>query len=120
MNIIKEMQDFSSHITDTYGESVLWNNYEPVNIRHRAFWNTWKRAKANAVPGWISVQDGMPEQGQKVLVFRPHAHEAPQKDPNHKICTYAGEGIFINSHFEHEITHWKPLDNPSSGESKND
>ncbi|MCO8042899.1 DUF551 domain-containing protein [Acinetobacter bohemicus] len=71
-----------------------------------------KEAKAQAMPEWISVKDEMPEQGQKVLVFRPHAHEKPYKDPNYKICTYAGEDIFINSHFEHEIPHWMPLTNP--------
>lgn len=69
-------------------------------------------AKAKAVPEWISVQDRMPEQGQKVLVFRPDAHNYPHKDPNFKICTYAGADIFINSHFEHVITHWKPLESP--------
>lgn len=72
----------------------------------------WQAAKAQSVPEWISVQDRMPEQGQKVLVFRPDAHNHPHKDPNFKICTYAGADIFINSHFEHVITHWKPLESP--------
>ena len=67
---------------------------------------------------WIKCSDEMPEQGQKVLVFRPHAHEKPYKDPNYKICTYAGEDIFINSHFEHEITHWMPLPKPPTKECK--
>lgn len=71
-----------------------------------------QEAKAQAVPEWISVQDRMPKQGQKVLVFRPDAHNHPHKDPNFKICTYAGADIFINSHFEHVITHWKPLESP--------
>ena len=75
-------------------------------------------AKAQAVQQWISVKDEMPEQGQKVLVFRPYAHEKPYKDPNYKICTYAGEDIFINSHFEHEITHWMPLPEPPTKECK--
>ena len=74
--------------------------------------------KAKAVQQWISVKDEMPEQGQMVLVFRPHAHEKPYKDPNYKICTYAGEDIFINSHFEHEITHWMPLPKPQTKECK--
>lgn len=76
----------------------------------------WQAAKAQAVQQWISVKDEMPEQGQKVLVFRPHAHEKPYKDPNYKICTYAGEDIFINSHFEHEITHWMLLPEPPTKE----
>ena len=69
-------------------------------------------AKAQAVPEWISVEDRMPEQGQKVLVFRPDAHNHPYKDPNFKICTYVGADVFINSHFEHTITHWKPITAP--------
>lgn len=76
------------------------------------FWHIWQAAKAQAVPEWISVEDRMPEQGQKVLVFRPDAHNHPYKDPNFKICTYAGADIFINSHFEHTITHWKPITAP--------
>ena len=75
-------------------------------------WAMWLSAKAQAVQGWISVQGRMPEQGQKVLVFRPDAHNHPHKDPNFKICTYAGADIFINSHFEHAITHWKPITAP--------
>ena len=92
--------------------------YEVLNTG----WVMWLRAKrdckAQAVQQWISVQDRMPEQGQKVLVFRPYAHEKPYKDPNYKICTYAGEDIFINSHFEHEITHWMPLPKPPTKECK--
>ena len=83
-----------------------------------AFRAGWQAAKAQAVQQWISVKDEMPEQGQKVLVFRPYAHEKPYKDPNYKICTYAGEDIFINSHFEHEITHWMPLPKPPTKECK--
>lgn len=92
-----------------------------LEINHLASANQQLRdyaAKAQAVQQWISVKDEMPEQGQKVLVFRPHAHEKPYKDPNYKICTYAGEDIFINSHFEHEITHWMPLPKPPTKECK--
>ena len=92
--------------------------YEVLNTG----WVMWLRAKrdckAQAVQQWISVKDEMPEQGQKVLVFRPYAHEKPYKDPNYKICTYAGEDIFINSHFEYEITHWMPLPKPPTKECK--
>ena len=87
-------------------------------VRYNTAWRAWRAAKAQVVQQWISVKDEMPEQGQKVLVFRPHAHEKPYKDPNYKICTYAGEDIFINSHFEHEITHWMPLPKPPTKECK--
>ena len=100
---------------DPFGYVVLENENNKVWwLKTQAYqlWEMWQAAKAQAVPEWISVQDRMPEQGQKVLVFRPDAHNHPHKDPNFKICTYAGADIFINSHFEHVITHWKPLESP--------
>lgn len=94
-------------------ELIEWDEeYSEALNEINSSWCTWQAAKAQAVPEWISVQDRMPEQGQKVLVFRPDAHNHPHKDPNFKICTYAGADIFINSHFEHVITHWKPLESP--------
>ena len=91
-------------------ELIEWGEeYSEALNEINSSWCTWQAAKAQAAQQWISVKDEMPEQGQKVLVFRPHAHEKPYKDPNYKICTYAGEDIFINSHFEHEVTHWMPL-----------
>lgn len=122
MDINKEREAFEQHLTDTglvefsdYGFAVDECDeylHEPTQVA----WDSWliglNRAKAQAVQEWISVQDRMPEQGQKVLVFRPDAHNHPHKDPNFKICTYAGADIFINSHFEHVITHWKPLESP--------
>jgi hypothetical protein len=101
---LKDEQLFE-HVVD--GDAVLW-----FKEQTRQMWLMWEKAQAQAVPEWISVQDRMPEQGQKVLVFRPDAHNHPHKDPNFKICTYAGADIFINSHFEHVITHWKPLESP--------
>ena len=100
---------------DPFGYVILENENNKVWwLKTQAYqlWEMWQAAKAQAVPEWISVQDRMPEQGQKVLVFRPDAHNYPHKDPNFKICTYAGADIFINSHFEHVITHWKPLESP--------
>ena len=88
-----------------------WRNNE-AELLTAAWWMFVEVAKSE----WIDVNDRMPEQGQKVLVYRPKANEKPMRDPNYKICTYAVEGIFINSHFQHEITYWMPLINPESGE----
>ncbi|WP_426976816.1 DUF3850 domain-containing protein [Acinetobacter johnsonii] len=99
----REIQKRISYVLGGYGLQDDWVILGIQDI---------EAAKAQAVPEWISVQDRMPEQGQKVLVFRPDAHNHPHKDPNFKICTYAGADIFINSHFEHVITHWKPLESP--------
>lgn len=62
---------------------------------------------------WIDIKNHKPDKGEKVLVFRPYAHREPYRDPNHKICTFAYEEVFINSHFEHKVTHWMPLTSPS-------
>lgn len=112
-----QQQKFELAIKEAFPNSPQYLNKNPDgtyrNTTTFGAWIGWKlAAKAQAVPEWISVQDRMPEQGQKVLVFRPDAHNHPHKDPNFKICTYAGADIFINSHFEHVITHWKPLESP--------
>lgn len=90
--------------------SKTMNGY--FNIVTNDAWNMWLDAKAQVVREWIDLNERMPEQGQKVLIFRPNAHEKPHEDPNFKIATYCGNDIWINSHFEHEITHWMPLTNP--------
>lgn len=77
----------------------------------RQMWGLWQAVKFQEKQ-WINVEERMPEQGQKVLIFRPHAHEKPHEDPSFKIATYCGNDIWINSHFEHEITHWMPLIDP--------
>lgn len=110
MNIQKEREAFETwaenngyHIEKKDGNYVVSST---INC-----WLAWQ-AKAQAVPNWIDLNERMPEQGQKVLIFRPHAHEKPHEDPSFKIATYCGNDIWINSHFEHEITHWMPLINP--------
>ena len=60
----------------------------------------------------ISLNDQIPDIGQKVLIYRPFSHQKPHGDPNFKIATYCGDGLWIGSHFEHEITHWLPLIKP--------
>ncbi|ELY5686765.1 DUF551 domain-containing protein [Acinetobacter baumannii] len=60
----------------------------------------------------ISLKDQLPPRNEKVLIYRPHAHLPPHEDPNFKIAKYIGEGLWIGSHFEHEITHWLPLIKP--------
>lgn len=78
----------------------------------RQIWQLWNTSKAQPIMQWIDVNERMPEQGQKVLIYRPFSHEKPHGDPNFKIATYCGEGIWINSHFKHEITHWMPITSP--------
>lgn len=72
----------------------------------------WQAAKAEAGLRWTDINERMPERGQKVLIYRPFAHEKPHGDPNIRIATYCGEGVWINSHFEHVITYWMPISSP--------
>ena len=60
----------------------------------------------------ISLKDYFPPIGEKVLIYRPHAHLQSDEDPNFKIAKYIGEGLWIGSYFKHEITHWLPLIKP--------
>lgn len=60
----------------------------------------------------IDIKIERPKVGQKVLIYRPFSHEKPHCDPNFKIATYCGEGLWNGSHFEHKITHWLPLIKP--------
>lgn len=80
-----------------------------MKIQAHQLWNFWKASKVEVVLQWVDTNERMPEQGQKVLIYRPFAHEKPHDDPNIKISTYCGEGLWINTHFENVITHWMPL-----------
>lgn len=107
--------------TDPFGYVILENENNKVWwLKTQAYqlWEMWQAAKAQMVHQWIDVNERMPEQGQKVLIYRPFSHEKPHGDPNFKIATYCGEGIWINSHFEHVITHWMPLLNPSKEQNQ--
>lgn len=90
-----------------YDGSVIW-----YKAQARQLWDFWQSSKAETLLQWIDINERVPEQGQKVLIYRPLAHEKPHGDSNIKIATYCGEGVWINSHFEHVITHWMPITSP--------
>ena len=64
----------------------------------------WKEAKAQSVPKWISVEDGLPSDGQDIIAFDAIKH-----------CVFK-DGEFLQGYFEpdtgHEytepvdVTHW--------------
>ena len=99
--------------SDPFGYVFIEGN-KPWWMKTQAhqLWCFWQSSKAEAGLRWIDINERMPEQGQKVLIYRPFAHEKPHGDPNIKIATYCGEGVWINSHFEHVITHWMPITSP--------
>lgn len=67
-------------------------------------WETWQAAKAQAVLEWISVEDGLPSDGQNIIAFDAIKH-----------CVFK-DGEFLQGYFEpdtgHEytepvdVTHW--------------
>ena len=67
-------------------------------------WSAWQAATAQAVPKWISVEDGLPSDGQNIIAFDAIKH-----------CVFK-DGEFLQGYFEsdtgHEytepvdVTHW--------------
>lgn len=99
--------------TDPFGYVFIEGN-KPWWMKTQAhqLWCFWQSSKAEIGLRWIDINERVPEQGQKVLIYRPFAHEKPHGDPNIKIATYCGDGLWINAHFEHVITHWMPIISP--------
>ncbi len=70
----------------------------------------WQAAKAQAVPEWISVEDGLPSDGQDIIAFDAIKH-----------CVFK-DGEFLQGYFEPdtgheyeepvEVTHWMPIPQP--------
>ena len=87
-------------------EILTGHRYPPASPRHEA-WLTWCAAwdaKAQAVPEWISVEDGLPSDGQNIIAFDEIKH-----------CVFK-DGEFLQGYFDpdtgHEytepvdVTHW--------------
>ena len=126
--LVAEIEEFKKECLKMYIVEVLADSYTNTNLfdyiivedvkvwwmkaQARQLWDFWQSSKAETLLQWIDINERVPEQGQKVLIYRPFAHEKPHGDPNIKIATYCGEGLWINSHFEHVITHWMSLISP--------
>ena len=58
--------------------------------------------------GWVACSERMPEEGSKVIVFRPRASES--NDPTVKTATYKGGREYYHGFDCYcEPTHWMPL-----------
>ncbi|HBN5546541.1 TPA: DUF551 domain-containing protein [Enterobacter cloacae] len=58
--------------------------------------------------GWVACSERMPEEGSKVIVFRPRASES--NDPPVKTATYKGGREYYHGFDCYcEPTHWMPL-----------
>ncbi|RSP90774.1 DUF551 domain-containing protein [Acinetobacter baumannii] len=58
---------------DFFSYSIIEDNQAFFMIEQaRQLWSFWNKAKAQAVPEWISVKDSMPEEGEEVLFLDSH------------------------------------------------
>ncbi|QHJ84587.1 MAG: hypothetical protein [Caudoviricetes sp.] len=87
-------------------------DYKTALSRAEEFYKMMDTDRPEVLNGWISVFKQLPEDGQEVLVYRPHAHLKPANDENIKICEYV-ENIFKDSYYK--VTHWRPLPNEPLG-----
>lgn len=88
---------FSYHITQD-------NEVFFLREQARQLWSFYK----NGMDQWISVFKELPNDKEKVLVYRPDAHLSPACDENIKICEYrVRDDNFLESC--HEVTHWKRI-----------
>lgn len=98
-----EYLNFDEHL----GCYVEKNNGMPVGLAawvNGALYGFNQAAKAQAVPKWISVEDGLPSDGQNIIAFDAIKH-----------CVFK-DGEFLQGYFEpdtgHEytepvdVTHW--------------
>jgi len=91
-------------------ELIEWDEeYSEALNEINSSWCTWQAAKAQAVPGWVSVEDSLPNRQVNVLVASKHDFVCiASLTNNHKNNKfYDGDGLAINS-----ITHWMPLPKP--------
>ena len=103
---IQEKEAFKAWFKKEYlGIDNLANQGDEGAITRRDYaYVGWQAAKAQAVPEWISVEDGLPSDGQDIIAFDAIKH-----------CVFK-DGEFLQGYFEpdtgHEytepvdVTHW--------------
>lgn len=107
MDIKKEREAFVENYRKVYkvDKSLFVNDSgEFTDLFCQDAWVMWQAAKAQAVPEWISVEDGLPSDGQDIIAFDAIKH-----------CVFK-DGEFLQGYFEpdtgHEytepvdVTHW--------------
>ncbi|WP_374663860.1 DUF551 domain-containing protein [Acinetobacter sp.] len=112
MDIQKEREAFENHLkkmgkTDNETFSKNEDDSYQMDIIHFG-WKIWQAAKAQAVPGWVSVEDKLPIDGQDVIAFDAIKH-----------CVFKG-GDFLQGYIESdtgheyeepvEVTHWMAVE----------
>ncbi|QQN40508.1 DUF551 domain-containing protein [Acinetobacter sp. CS-2] len=110
MDIEKKEKCFKAWFKKEYlGIDNLANQGDEGAITRRDYaYVGWKAAKAQAVPGWVSVENKLPIDGQDVIAFDAIKH-----------CVFKG-GEFLQGYIESdtgheyeepvEVTHWMAVE----------
>ena len=111
MDIEKEREAFESWFESRYGANFMQFALALgfyVDKHTQTCWEAWQAAKAQAVQGWISVEDGLPSDGQDIIAFDAIKH-----------CVFK-DGEFLQGYFEPdtgheyeepvEVTHWMAVE----------
>ncbi|WP_245169292.1 DUF551 domain-containing protein [Enterobacter cloacae] len=89
-----------------HGKAVGWNAYRAAMLQ--SFGNSEQLNSPVIQDGWVACSERMPEEGSKVIVFRPRASES--NDPPVKTATYKGGREYYHGFDCYcEPTHWMPL-----------
>ena len=64
------------------------------------------------VQEWISVDERLPDDNDRVIAFRPNASETSA----YKYCVMWGWSVKVSLKQHRGITHWMPLPHPTKGE----
>ncbi|WP_228266322.1 DUF551 domain-containing protein, partial [Acinetobacter baumannii] len=120
---------------DMFSYSIVENN-EVFFMREQArqLWSFWNKAKAQAVPEWISAEVGRPIKfGTRVKIKRKAWDEDDNLiiveseatyDKDSDFCELSNRSYEYETWFDHELkkyldedelTHWAPLDKSESG-----
>ncbi|MBU3094083.1 DUF551 domain-containing protein [Acinetobacter baumannii] len=100
---------------DLFSYSIVENN-EVFFMREQArqLWSFWNKAKAQAVPEWISVDDKWPEYGQSILVVisgqtQTRVFFRDGSDRSKDWIEPVNDDDCHNTICWEKVTHWMPL-----------
>ncbi|WP_435051818.1 DUF551 domain-containing protein [Enterobacter roggenkampii] len=98
----------SLRTTDGYYDDGIDGQFEAWNACRAAMLQGADGNSPVIPDGWVACSERMPEEGSKVIVFRPRASES--NDPPVKTATYKGGREYYHGFDCYcEPTHWMPL-----------
>ena len=72
----------------------------------------WLIAHGVTVQEWISVDERLPDDNDRIIAFRPNEPETSA----YKYCVMWGWSVKVSLKQHRGITHWMPLPQPPKGE----